>query len=161
ASRSETVHRGVRGHVQPGFAIDSAQGLAHDIAILELADDVVDIVPAQLPPATDAGSQLAPGSPVLLVGYGATDDAASNAGVKNTGVAAIVQITADGILIGSASGVRNCTGDSGGPSIANTSPSGYWLLGVTSRSALADAPCAEGAIHTRVDAHLPWIDQVL
>jgi hypothetical protein len=89
-------------------------------------------------PARD--SQLVPGSPVLLVGYGATGDAGSNAGVKNTGVAAIAQITADGILIGSASGVRNCTGDSGGPAIANMSSSGYWLPGGTSRSALADAP---------------------
>lgn len=156
-----TVHAGLRAHVHPEFAIGTAEGLQHDIAILELAADVEGIAPAPLPAAADAASQLSSGSLVSLVGYGATGEDGTNEGVKNVGVASIVGFTAEEVVIGAPGLVRNCTGDSGGPSIAYTSSGRPWLLGITSRSWIDDAPCVGSAAHTRVDAHLPWIEDVL
>lgn len=156
-----TVYPGLRVHVHPEFAIGTTEGLKHDIAILELAEDVEGVAPVPLPATANAASQLLSGSLVMLAGYGATDEAGTNEGVKNVGVASIAGLTAEEIVIGAPGTVRNCTGDSGGPSIAHTPPAGYWLLGVTSRSLVDDAPCAGSAVHTRVDAHLPWIEDVL
>jgi hypothetical protein len=161
AADSGTVCAGLRIHVHPEFALGAAEGLSHDLAILELAADVKGIAPATLPDTADAATQLPPGSPVVLAGYGATDEAGTNEGIKNLGVASIVELTPEELVIGAPGAVRNCTGDSGGPSIAHTPTSGDWLLGVTSRSLVDDAPCTSSAIHTRVDAHLAWIEDIL
>ena len=108
-----------------------------------------------------AASQLPADSLVSLVGYGASDENGTNEGVKNFGMASIVRFTAEEIIIGAPGAVPNCTGDSGGPSIAYTSWGRPWLLGITSRSLIDDMPCAGSAVHTRVDAHRPWVEDVL
>jgi hypothetical protein len=161
AADSGTVYSGLRAHIHPEFAIGAAEGLLHDLAILELAEDVEGIAPALLPDTADADSRLLPGSRVVLAGYGATDEAGTNEGIKNIGVASLVELTPEELVIGAPGEVRNCTGDSGGPSIAHTPWSGDWLLGVTSRSLVDDAPCTSSAIHIRVDAHLAWIEDTL
>jgi secreted trypsin-like serine protease len=151
----------VRGtHIHPDFDAN-AVGPMHDVAIAELSDDIVDAVPERAFDATDPkAGRLGVDAQVQLVGYGSVLDAAGVVGIKNAGTSTIASLSTYEIIVGLAGGVQNCVGDSGGPSFIAADDGGRRLVGVVSRSVSTSSPCSLGAIHTRVDAHWPWISLV-
>jgi hypothetical protein len=162
AASPEAVQRGLAVHVHPGFAVRSGPEAIHDLAILELAGDVAGVPPEPLPEPEEVASRLVPGAGLALVGYGATSGEGTDLGIKRSGLSELAAAGAEEIVVGAAGEVRNCDGDSGGPSfLAAPAPHGARLVGVVSRSVDDGAPCEGGAVHTRVDAHVPWIAGVL
>lgn len=139
-----------------------------DIALLFLAEPVLDVQPALLPSAAEA-STLAEGTELVVVGWGQQSATSSweapPAGsymYKQMGESYIAEIAAEEFQVGlNESDVRKCHGDSGGPSFAwvgQGTTETMRLVGVTSH-AYDDSDCFEtGGVDTRVDYYLSWID---
>jgi secreted trypsin-like serine protease len=122
--------------------------LAHDIAVLFLADD------APVVPATMASkSALSPGSRVRVVGFGdATPGGAPEQRRKRAGFDRIDAVAADQ-LRALPDPATPCSHDSGGAVLADGA-----LVGVISAG---DLECARYAVFTRVDAHRSFVDGAL
>ncbi|MDB4988015.1 MAG: uncharacterized protein JWN04_3193 [Myxococcaceae bacterium] len=158
---SDRVHRGLRIHVHPRFALTAADGLKHDLAILELSTPIDAFTAAALPTPDEAAPYLRVGASTELVGYGATDAQGTNVGVENIASAAITELTDEEFVVGGSGPVQNCEGDSGGPSLAPAaSYRPRFLLGVVSRSRVEGGACRDGAVHIRVDTNRSWIVEV-
>ncbi len=117
--------------------------VVHDIAILELVEDVTDVPPVRLAPALDAGTV---GSQVTIVGFGSDDDGAR--GRKREGTSDVVSV--DALVFSTTPAPSNtCVGDSGGPVLVDVAGE-LMLAGVTS---FGDTACVQSATNTRVDVH--------
>ena len=141
------------------------EGIAnnHDIALLFLAE-VADEGHAY-PVALDESEQLVEEAEVVVVGWGQQSTAPDSTGEKMMGVSTVGALGETEFLVGPlAADVRQCHGDSGGPVFLDvladtTTP--LRLVGVTSH-AYDETACEEvGAVNTRIDAHLDWLDDQL
>jgi secreted trypsin-like serine protease len=145
----------VRAH--PGFAI-SGEEVEHDIAVVTLAEDVTNVEPV-------SRAKVAPlaGHPVTLVGYGATsvEDSRRLDGVrlKNAAESSVDEVSDLRLVIGGADAPENCTGDSGGPALAEDANGVLQLIGVVSSARHAATPCEGGSVHMRVDAYAAFIEE--
>jgi secreted trypsin-like serine protease len=128
----------------PGFNVPSSgSGLQNDedVSLLFLSEANSTVVPEILISAEEA-SQVVAQAAVIIAGWGQT-----------TGV----------IGSGPATGYT-CHGDSGGPaymSISTTTPIKRRLIGITSHAYDSSSACDEGAVDTRVDAYLSWINATM
>jgi MYXO-CTERM domain-containing protein len=110
------------------------------------------------------------GAQVAIVGYGATDNNASQYGFELREAYTTItdvdctsssgcesQVSPGGELGAGGDGIDSCNGDSGGPLYLVTDR-GEYLIATTSR-AYSDATqyCSEGGIYVRSDAVLEWI----
>ena len=136
-----------------------------DIALMFLAEPILDIEPAYLATASEA-EMLAEGDHVFVVGWGqqiATEQGeASPTGsfaFKQQGESYIAEISAYEFKVGDLeTDVRKCHGDSGGPSFWEGND-GLRLVGVTSH-AYDDTDCFEtGGVDTRIDNYTAWIEE--
>jgi secreted trypsin-like serine protease len=147
-------------HVSPAFLLraDDPSTPLHDLGIVILAQSVPDVAPAKL----GIRAPVKIGDALELVGFGRVT-ASKKEGVKSRGSSTVTALSASELMLsaGSSANSQACDGDSGGPAYLQ-SKSGAVLVGVASRAAQPEDPdCARGAVYTRVDAHLAWIDSVI
>jgi uncharacterized membrane protein YgcG len=139
----------------------------YDIALVFLAEPVLDVQPAILPTPAE-GAMLETGLEVIAVGWGqqtATDfwetPPEGTIQLKQMGTSFIAEMHEAEFKVGEVeSDVRKCHGDSGGPSFADLGEGelSMRLVGVTSH-AYDESDCFEtGGVDTRVDFYLDWID---
>lgn len=134
--------------------------------------------PARTPPrivasACTANELLKMGTPLRIVGFGATTPAGDD---FNTGLyeATIPVLDAycetdescgeaarpKGEFTAGGRGTDSCFGDSGGPAFVDT-PAGPALIGVVSRGlAVPGQPCGNGGVYVRADKLASWIQSV-
>lgn len=141
------------------------EGIAnnHDIALLFLSE--VAAIEHAYPVDLDESDQLVEEAEVIVVGWGQQSTAPDSTGEKMMGVSTVGALGEAEFLVGPLdSDVRQCHGDSGGPVFLDvladtTTP--LRLVGVTSH-AYDETACEEiGAVNTRIDAHLDWLDAQL
>ncbi len=164
-----------------GEVIDVATVTAHedffgtfDVAIVELVE------PSTLPPprlAIDcmADQLLQDGAEAVIVGFGATDlDGRVSTSILHEASVPVLDADCDdpsrgchrelapgGELLAGGEGIDTCTGDSGGPLYLFDQDGVPWLAATTSRAASpADTACGDGGIYVRLDAVVPWIEEV-
>ena len=149
-------------------ALQTGIALNYDIALLFLAEPVLDVPPALLP-SLEESAALSEDTEVAVVGWGQQSQVdfgqtppAGSYMIKQQGMSHIAEIGEAEFQVGlEASDVRKCHGDSGGPSFAwvgvDTEET-MRLVGVTSHAYDA-SDCEEtGGVDTRVDYYLSWID---
>jgi Synergist-CTERM protein sorting domain-containing protein len=154
------VYPGLSAHPHPQFDIDSFPpdvSRWYDIGVLRLATPVPDAALEVLPTPEEIDS-LAAGAQVALVGYGLHELDSDDFGVKYDGSATLVQVAEAELLISEPGEQQNCNGDSGGPALVDLGD-GPRLVGVVSRSPDQDPVCDHGAVHTRSDSYLEYIEQ--
>lgn len=149
-----------RAYVNPAFDLH-ANGLLHDIALVELEFPLENPTSERLLNPVDAVAMLHPGTRVEIVGYGRIHADGELLGTKNYAQATIASVSADEIVIGAPGDPQNCDGDSGGPAFIVESNGQKRLIGIVSRSANDATDCLDGSIHTRVDAYADWISSIL
>jgi V8-like Glu-specific endopeptidase len=149
---SYTAHPGYPPGQPPGMLADY-----HDIGVAKLAQPT-SIAPLRMIRPQEVGPLFKLGSSILIVGYGETDPSNQNsAGAKYQGTTTLDEIGSSEIYIGGGNTAQVCSGDSGGPSLADAdggAGNDWRIIGVASRGGEG---CVHGAIETRVDAHLSWI----
>jgi hypothetical protein len=148
---SMTAHPSFTNGTPPGGLADY-----FDIAVAQLGQTTA-IAPMKLIRPTEVGKLLKYNAPLLIVGFGLSNPNNENSsGIKRHGSTTLNEIGTSEIWIGG-SPAQACSGDSGGPTLANagsTTTTDYRTIGVASRVA---AGCEYGCIETRVDAYLSWI----
>lgn len=156
----ETTDPALRVVVHPQFVVQvDGKAALHDLALVLLARPVRGATPEMLL-SPSRGSALGVGVAVDLVGYGRMSRTVEGRGTKNRGRSKLADIRPSEWVIGAASGVQNCDGDSGGPAFVTTGGKRR-LMGIASRSLDSKAPCVTGTIHARVDAEASWIAATL
>jgi hypothetical protein len=142
----------------------------YDVAILFLAEPVLDVPPALLPSAAEA-STLAEGLDVAVVGWGQQTHVAGWGSappegtfmLKQQGMSYIAELAEFEFQVGAEEDdVRKCHGDSGGPSFAwvgQDTTETMRLVGVTSHAYDSSDCESKGGVDTRVDYYLDWIDE--
>lgn len=124
--------------------------------------DIAMVLLALVPPVAPRAINRAPltgfvGQPVKLVGYGRTDPGnASSSGTRRLANATVTMLDANSFDFGAAGTLGICSGDSGGAALHTFPDQVERLIGV--HSLTTSASCGSGS-DTRVDFHLPFIDQ--
>jgi hypothetical protein len=149
-----------------GYSVDGFdEGIAnnHDIALLFLAE--AQEVAHAYPISAAESAQLVEGAEVAVVGWGQQTGDAESIGEKRMGFSVVGELGSTEFLVGPQSeDVRQCHGDSGGPvflDVLADTQTPMRLVGVTSHAFDETACDAIGAVNTRIDAHLDWLDAQL
>ena len=138
-------------------------GLAQlaDIGLVFLDREILDVAPAQLIDERYK-EELRLGEEVQIVGYGQQSPEPQNPGTGEK-MAALTVVGEVGVyevkIGGSANGVQQCYGDSGGPTFMNVMRGDSLhpvVLGIVSRT-YDTLRCEKGAINTRTSPYLGWI----
>jgi len=149
------------------FSLAPGLGNLYDIGVFYLAEPVTDVEPAVVI-ASDEASQVDASEPVTIVGWGSQvadtsgyDDPSEYRGQKICAQSYINEIAAYEMQVGgSGDSARKCHGDSGGPTyltVTTEYPRSKRVVGITSHT-YDSADCEKGAVDTRVDAWLTWLD---
>ncbi len=136
-------------HWDPEFDVQAITN-GHDIAVAILAQPVnikpLKINRASLPSLTKA----------RLVGYGLNNgQEQTGAGIKRTAEVPVASVDAKFVVTGEWFGTTMCSGDSGGPVLANINGEDV-IIGVNSFGFIQ---CLGTGSSTRVDSYLTFIDQ--
>jgi len=140
---------------------ETGLGEEDDIALIWLTEDVVGVEPVPILPSAAVSEALAPGSPIIITGYGLTEaDNDDSAGVLH-----IAEVFVDGLgpwefSVEGGGEVDSCQGDSGGPGYVEWDGDIY-LVGASSRGVEnSDRSCGDGGIYTLVPAFQTWMAQM-
>lgn len=153
--------------------IDRQPAPDRDLALLRLAQPVLDVEPVRL---SMPARSFEPAGSALFVGFGLTRPG-GDAGRLGPRTWAELPLLGWGcapqdaarqgcrpgvdLVLPAIGGLDTCAGDSGGPLLLK-GPRGWRLAAVTSRGVRrGDRVCGSGGIYTRVDAARAWIDEVL
>ncbi|MBC8291861.1 MAG: trypsin-like serine protease [Proteobacteria bacterium] len=149
------VYRAESVRVNPGYSYPVG-----DLAVVTLDRPVEGIVPAAM-----VGVTPAVGSAAVVVGYGRSDGAASDFGIKRMG-----DVTTVGCELGDDNGnvcwnfdgsaSNTCHGDSGGPLFVDQGD-GPRLAGVTSGGTQLDCGPGDHSFDTSVAAWTDWVNSVV
>ena len=145
---------------------------SYDAAVLVLASAIPGVEPRAIATSCTA-RELAKGTAVRLVGFGATDvqgttassqlrqamTAVTDPDCSAGGVGCKTAIAPGGEFIAGGTGTADsCFGDSGGPVMLDT-PRGTVVIGAVSRGvAGSSTPCGGGGIYVRTDKLVSWIE---
>jgi secreted trypsin-like serine protease len=143
-------------HVHPGY--DGAFA-ADDVALAQL--DLGDAVPpAVIPPLSPQEDTLVLNDPLLLVGYGQTEQVVDNS-VRRRVTRHIDGLDDDLIVYSQQDGRGTCFGDSGGPGLVEVRGEER-VASVTSGGVDAGERCSGGfGVGMRVSSYAAFIDSVL
>lgn len=142
----------------------------HDIALMFLERAVTDIPHAYLPRPGEA-TQLEPGAPVVIVGWGNQEPVPpgqqpqpGKVAIKHIGDSVLGEVGETEFQVGvGPDSVRKCQGDSGGPTFQEVlSPdraTGWRVIGATSHTWDRGLCVNTGGVDTRVGYYLDWIDE--
>jgi hypothetical protein len=139
----------------PGYAAGGlSSGSDIGLVLLERAPEGVTPIPYNTVPLSEADV----GRPIRHVGYGLTDAwDPTSAGRKFEGQHLVRQVRARQLESGSSTS-QTCSGDSGGPGFMVTEEDGQErVAGVVSSG---DRACEFVGYDTRVDAFVPWLQEV-
>lgn len=146
-------------HQHPNYDAGGAQnsiGRRNDVGVIILEEPIEGIEVERLD-GSDLYS-LGDGSELSLCGYGR--DSWSNqrtAGVKRDAVVFVDDMT-DWELQSADEDPQPCKGDSGGPLFATTAD-GRRVAALVSRAVGGESMCASGAIYTRMEPYIDWIEK--
>ncbi len=159
AMKVSDAHRIYGYKMAPGYSNDGVGKDQHDIALIRFKGAIpAGYKTATLLPTTDS---LSKGQPVLLAGYGVSDDDQRN----GAGTLRKVEVTVNDpnfgtteVTLDQSHGRGACHGDSGGPAFVESNGS-LLLWGVTNRSYPDDVgdTCKVGVIYTRITAYNSFI----
>lgn len=136
-------------HWDPQFNAQNLQG-GHDIAVAILEE------PTTLAPVKFNRNPLSGLSSARLVGYGLNNgQAQTGAGIKRTAEVPVASVDDKFVVTGSWFGTTMCSGDSGGPVLANINGEDT-VVGVNSFGFIQ---CMGTGSSTRVDQYLGFVDQ--
>jgi hypothetical protein len=162
---------GLYWEIHSGYDINNfTSGLAKndDLALVFLDKPVMTIPHAYLPTKAEAAKYIVEQAPVWVVGWGMQSSNPDTAiiGEKRKGLSMLSQLGDFEIKVGEAiSDVRQCHGDSGGPvflPLGTSTNASMRLVGVASHVFDDINDCQlTGAVNTRVDAYLDWIDETM
>jgi hypothetical protein len=158
------LHAASRADIHPGWVYDESGPTTladlHDLGVLHLAESIADVESYPLAPA---GTALAVGAGVTIVGYGRSDLASEETGlgVKRHARASILEAGELELAVRGPSSEQACNGDSGGPALVDDGRGNLLLVGATSRLYGDGEDCESGSIHTRVDAEAAWLASVI
>ncbi len=147
-------------HQHPNYEAGGAQdkiGQRNDVGVIILEEPIEGIEVERLGGGADQYS-LGDGSELSLCGYGR--DNWSNqrtAGIKRDAVVFVDDMT-DWELQGVGEDPQPCKGDSGGPLFAPTAD-GRRIAALVSRSVGGETMCASGAIYTRMEPYIDWVER--
>jgi secreted trypsin-like serine protease len=148
------THEVTKTWVHPDFDLEDGE---HDVAVMALGGPLAadgDV------PALFEAKPLTVGTEVELVGYGPTAPGGAAGEEKNAGKAAIEELSDAELVVGKRGDVENCGGDSGGPAFVRDAGE-LWLVGIASRALDRDAPCAGGAVLTRLGGEREFVEDAL
>jgi hypothetical protein len=144
-------------------AMQEQNALNYDIALAFL-EEPREHAPLGVLPTEDEAEALVPGAAVSIVGWGQRSQNGP-AGLKYWGESVVGAVSAYEFQVGPDSGdVRQCHGDSGGPTflaVETSSSEKERVVGVTSHSWDASDCQSIGGVETRVDYYLDWIDDAM
>ncbi len=136
-------------HWDPEFSAQDLQG-GHDIAVAILAE------PTTIAPLKINRQALSSLSNARLVGYGLNNgQEETGAGIKRTAEVPVASIDDKFVVTGSWFGTTMCSGDSGGPVLANVNGETL-IVGVNSFGFIK---CMGTGSSTRVDKYLSFVDR--
>lgn len=138
-----------------------SQTLANDIAILELSEPVIDVIPSNI-----FRDEPLVGDLLFIVGFGATGSADGGSdgtfGTKRVGVTTIDDITDTLVswIFDDLSEANTAAGDSGGPGYIDIDGE-LFIACITSGGTEPDSSLGDFAFNTRIDAFASWIDDTI
>lgn len=140
---------------------------AHDIAVLILNEEVLDVEPCPIATTTQIDSAFF----LRVAGFGLTERGrfglkmvveviVASASCGSSSHQATFGCIADNEIVAGGNGFDSCNGDSGGPAYVEIDGENR-LAGATSRAtANRTNSCGDGGIYVRIDKELPWINKV-
>jgi Trypsin len=134
---------------------------ANDIAVLRLAEPVLDVEPSQLFRGTPLVGDL-----LIIVGFGgggtATSGGDGSFGTKRFGLTTIDNVTDTMVnwTFDDPAEANTVSGDSGGPGYLDIDGS-LFVTTITSGGTVLDSALGDMAFNTRVDAFASWIDATM
>jgi secreted trypsin-like serine protease len=144
-------------------AMGEGVALNHDVGLAFLAQAQLD-APLGYLPSDEEAETIATGVGVTVVGWGQTSQT-GGAGVKYEGDSVIGAVAPFEFQVGpSFDDVRQCHGDSGGPTflaVDTRSSETNRVIGVTSHAWDATDCASVGGVETRLDYYLDWIDDAM
>lgn len=153
-----TVYETSQVYIHPDF---NRRTLTNDIAILELSEPVLDVLPSPIYRGTPLVNDV-----LVIVGYGEGGTAASGGdgafGTKMAGAVTIDEVTETLIIwtFDDESESNTAAGDSGGPGMLEIDGE-FYVTSITSAGTEPDAGLGDVAFNTRVDAYAFWIDSIV
>jgi len=155
----------------PGFHTDMIFNLApglgnlYDIGLFFVGQPIDSVEPAVVITAEEA-AQVDEETPVTIVGWGSQladpsgYEPAEYRGQKICASSLINEVASYEMQVGTSDSARKCHGDSGGPTyltVTTEHARTERVAGITSHT-YDSADCDKGAVDTRVDAWLTWVD---
>mgnify|MGYP000160855938 CR=1 FL=1 len=126
-----------------------------DVAYCELPVEVTDVPLVHLLGTPEPLPEQ--GELVTLVGYGATEEGSTN-GRKYYGEAPFLNLQEGELTIGG-NGTDTCSGDSGGPAMAEQDDGTWRVIGITSRAEDSDVLCGGISRYTHAPSAAAWVEQ--
>ncbi len=152
-----------RAYAGPFTMDPTGIGIENDIAIVETARPVTQVVPVAILPLARVDELIHEGTELIVAGYGTRslhpDGSSSEDGLHYVGTVPWVRRSEGEFLAGDAVGSDTCPGDSGGPVYLSAEGTIY-LVGATSRGRddFQTVDCGQGGVYTLVPAYVDWID---
>jgi hypothetical protein len=150
-----TIYRTTDVFIHPDY---NSRTLVNDIAILELSEPVIDVIPSNI-----FRDEPLVGDLLFIVGFGATGSGSDGTfGTKRVGVTTIDDVTDTLVswIFDDLSEANTAAGDSGGPGYIDIDGELY-IACITSGGTEADSSLGDFAFNTRIDAFANWIDDTI
>jgi secreted trypsin-like serine protease len=160
AGNGSVTASGALIYTHPNYYVDNISNiLVNDIAILKLR------TPLPLPAMPVLTSkEIDSGDVIAIFGYGYDENGASGVGTLRSGEMQVTDTDTNYILaIYEGAGSNTCSGDSGGPALAQTSTGAWGIIGITSFGTVPGCGVGDNSVFTNLNdpAMLEFIAGIL